>query len=70
VCGLHPGNRLSDKHWNTVYFLNTEIPEALPPLAFLGIRYCHLFLFIENKSLMCGCTVLISIQFGIFGNHY
>lgn len=24
-----------------------------------------LFLFIENKSLMCGCTVLISIQFGL-----
>lgn len=25
-----------------------------------------LFLFIENKSLMCGCTVLISIQYGLW----
>lgn len=25
-----------------------------------------LFLFMENKSPMCGCTVLISIQFGLW----
>lgn len=57
---------LSDKNWNTVYSLKIDIFEALPSLPFLSIKYCPLsFLFIENKSLMCGCTVLISIQFGL-----
>lgn len=68
VCGLHPGNMLSDKNWNTVYSWNIDIFEALPPSPTLPQHQIlsSLFLFIENKSLMCGCTVLISIQFGLW----
>lgn len=31
VCGLHSGNMLSEKNWNTVYSLNIGISEALSP---------------------------------------
>jgi len=68
VCGLHPGNMLSDINWNTVYSLNIDIFEAFPPSPALPQHQIlsSLFYLLKTKSLMCGCTVLISIQFGLW----
>lgn len=38
------------RNWNTVYFLNIDISEVLPPVPFHSIRYYPLFLFIYWKQ--------------------
>lgn len=50
VCGLHPGNMLSEYNWNTVYSLNRDIFEAPPPLPFLNIS---LFFYLLKTKAPC-----------------
>lgn len=50
VCGLHPGNMLSEYNWNTVYSLNRDIFEAPPPLPFLSIS---LFFYLLKTKAPC-----------------